>query len=69
MTYEWQWYERDTGQLHVLIEKGEPCECVGRELPHPPRLCAAIRARNHADLREIGADSRENARVTIDDVR
>jgi hypothetical protein len=45
MGYTWQWYDRQTGQLHNNDEPGTPCVCQGDDLPHPPRLCRAIRAR------------------------
>jgi hypothetical protein len=69
MTYEWQWYERATGQLHNIVEPGEPCVCEGDDLPHPPRLCAAIRAGIDTESIKTEAVSRENAHVSIDDVR
>jgi hypothetical protein len=69
MTYEWQWYERATGLLHNIVEPGEPCVCEGDDLPHPPRLCAAIRGSMFTEPTEIEAVSRENARVSIDDAR
>jgi len=50
MSYTWQWMDRQTGELHDITEPGTPCCCQGDDLPHPPRLCAAIR-QQHLALR------------------
>lgn len=36
MSYTYDRYDRDTGELHTIVETGEPCLCFGDDLPHPP---------------------------------
>lgn len=48
MAYEWHWYDRKSGELNIQVEQGDPCVCVGDDLPHPPRLCLAVFERARA---------------------